>query len=135
MTKQTVKYTDLNGMERTETHYFDLSEAEIIEMELTTAGTFTEYMQKIITANDPTEMFPVFKKLILESYGVKSDDGRSFLKKDADGRKLCIGFEQTIAFSKILTGLVTDAKKSSNFFNELVSVIKDTVEAAEAAEV
>lgn len=38
MLKKTISYTDYDGNERTEDFYFNLSKAEIIEMELGTAG-------------------------------------------------------------------------------------------------
>ena len=57
MFKKTVTYTDYDGVERTESFYFNLSEAEIVEMELGTEGGWRERMQRIIDSKDaPTIM-------------------------------------------------------------------------------
>ena len=52
MIKKTVTYTDYNGLERTENFYFNLSKAEVLEMEMSTAGGMAESIQKIIDAKD-----------------------------------------------------------------------------------
>lgn len=70
-----ITYNDYNGVERKETFLFDLSEAEILEMELSTVGGFEQYVNKIINAQDTPQLVKLFKELILKAYGVKSDDG------------------------------------------------------------
>mgnify|MGYP001145356686 CR=1 FL=1 len=42
MLKETIKFTDFNGVERTEDHYFHLSKAEAMEMEMSTSGGLSE---------------------------------------------------------------------------------------------
>ena len=51
-----------------------------MDMELTTVGTFSKLMQKIIDEKDMVRLAKYFKELILKSYGVKSDDGKRFIK-------------------------------------------------------
>lgn len=46
MLKKTITYTDCNDVERTEDFYFNLSKAEVIEMELTTTGGMTKVIEK-----------------------------------------------------------------------------------------
>ena len=48
MLKKTITYTDYDGLERTEEFRFNLTKAELMDMELTTVGTFSKLMQKII---------------------------------------------------------------------------------------
>ena len=46
MLKKTVTYTDYNGSERTEDFYFNLTKAEIMEMELSTSGGLAEMLRR-----------------------------------------------------------------------------------------
>ena len=50
MLKKTITYTDYNGMERTEDFYFNLSKAELMEMEMSTTGGMEAYVEKIVNA-------------------------------------------------------------------------------------
>ena len=70
MLAKTIKYTDYNGVERKETHYFNYSKAEIAEMELSTAGGLSEMIKKITEAQDGPSIMKLFKDIILGSYGV-----------------------------------------------------------------
>ncbi len=136
MLKKTIKYTDYNGREWEETYLFDLSQAELFEMQMTTAGGFDEYIQKIINARDLPELMRLFKKIILMSYGEKSDDGKAFLKRDpVTGAKLCDRFEQTKAYSELFMELVTDAQSASDFVNGLLSAIAPDAAAAPSSNV
>ena len=121
MFKKTVTYTDYDGVERTESFYFNLSEAEIVEMELGTEGGWRERMQRIIDSKDAPTIMPEFKKLIMNSYGIKSDDGRRFIKSDDISRD----FVQTEAYNQIFMELVTDAKAAAEFANGIAPSGKD----------
>ena len=121
MFKKTVTYTDYDGVERTETFYFNLSEAEIVEMELGTEGGWRERMQRIIDSKDAPTIMREFKKLIMNSYGIKSDDGRRFIKSDDISRD----FVQTEAYNQIFMELVTDAKAAADFANGIAPSGKD----------
>ena len=92
MYKETVKYTDYNGVERTEDVYFNLSKAELMEMQLSTAGGFDAMINKLIKAQDQPTLVRVFKDIILKSYGVPSPDGRRFVKSSRRQRliRICI---------------------------------------------
>ena len=80
MLKETIKFTDYNGVERTEDHYFHLSKAEAMEMEMSTSGGLSEMIRKIVAAQDTPAIIKIFKEIILKSYGQKSPDGRQFIK-------------------------------------------------------
>lgn len=119
MHKETVTYTDYNGMERKETFYFNMNEAELIEMQYGTAGGLDQTIKKIIEAQDQGALIAIFKKLLLDSYGVKSDDGRRFIKKQ-DGRRLSDEFEQTPAYPILYMKLASDDEAAAKFINEIV---------------
>lgn len=121
MFKKTVTYTDYDGVERTESFYFNLSKAEIVEMELGTEGGWRERMQRIIDSKDAPTIMREFKKLIMNSYGIKSDDGRRFIKSDDISRD----FVQTEAYNQIFMELVTDAKAAAEFANGIAPSGKD----------
>lgn len=116
MLKKTITYIDYDGVERTEDFYFNLSKAELTEMELSTTGLFTEKIKKIISAKDVPSIYAVFKDLILKSYGVKSDDGRRFIKS----KELSEAFSQTEAYSELLMELGSDDKAAANFVNGII---------------
>lgn len=113
MYKRTMTYTDYNGEERTEDFYFNLSKAEIVEMELTTPGGLQDYIKRIVDAKDASEIVSMFKSLILKSYGVKSPDGKRFIKSE----ELTNEFTQTEAYSDLFFELATDAEAGAAFVN------------------
>lgn len=116
MIQKTITYNDYNGVERTETFRFNLSKAEIMEMEMSTTGGLAEMVKRVVDAKDAPTIIKIFKDLILKSYGVKSDDGRRFIKSD----KLREEFEQTEAFSILFMELATDAEAGAAFVNGIV---------------
>lgn len=116
MLKKTVTYIDFDGNVRTEDFFFNLTEQEIAEMELSTEGGLGNFINKAVAAKSQVELIELFKKLILAAYGVKSADGRRFVKNDAVRED----FMSTQAFSDIYMELVQDADKASEFFNGIV---------------
>lgn len=116
MLKKTITYTDYNGAERTEDFYFNLSKAEIMEMEMSTAGGLAELIQKIVAAQDAPAIIKIFKDLILKAYGEKSPDGKRFIKSDENTK----AFEQTEAYSNLFMELATDADAAAKFVNGIV---------------
>lgn len=111
-----VEYTDFNGVARKERFYFNLTKAEILDMELGKTGGFTEYIKKVIEAQDTPTLMTLFKSLLLKSYGVKSDDGRRFIKNDQVREE----FEQTQAFSDLYMMLALDDNEASKFVNGIM---------------
>ena len=116
MVVEKIKYTDFNGLEREEEFMFNLTEAEITEMELTTDGGLSDSIKKIIAAQDTPQIIKVFKMLLLKSYGEKSADGRRFVKSD----KLSEEFSQTNAYSQLFMKLATDDKAAVAFINGIM---------------
>lgn len=118
MLKKTVTYTDYNGIERTEDFYFNLTKAEIMEMELTTSGGLAEMITKIVEAKDGPAIIKVFKDLVLKAYGEKSPDGRRFIKSV----EIADAFSQTEAYSQIFMELATDADAAAAFVNGIINI-------------
>lgn len=120
MLKKNIKYTDYNGVERSEEFFFNLSKAEIMEMELTTEGGLAAMIQKIIDTQDTPQLIKIFKKLVLDAYGERSADGKQFIKINDQGVRLANRFAQTEAYSTLFMELATDANAASEFVNEIV---------------
>lgn len=120
MFKKTLTYTDFNGVERTEDYYFNLNKAELLEMEVGTAGGYAEKVQAIINAKESPDIMRIFKELLLKSYGEKSADGKRFVKIDENGKPLAIGFEQTQAYSEIFMEFATNAEAGAAFINGIL---------------
>lgn len=116
MLKKTHTYIDYNGTERTEDFYFNLSEAEIMEMEMGTTGGLAEMIKKIVATQDVPAIVKVFKDLVLKSYGEKSADGKRFIKS----AEIATAFSQTEAYSDIFMELATNADKAAEFVNGIV---------------
>lgn len=116
MVKKTITYKDYNDNERTEDFYFNLSQAELMEMELSISGGLAERIQSIVSAQDTPSIIKIFKELILKSYGQKSLDGKRFIKS----QELMDEFSQTEAYSQLFMLLATDEKEASNFVNGIV---------------
>lgn len=116
MYKKTITYTDYNGNERTEDFYFNLTKAEIADMQFSTEGGLGEYIQKIVAAKSTVEISKLFKDLIFRSYGEKSPDGRRFIKS----AELSEEFSQTEAYSEFYIMLASDEKEAAAFFNGII---------------
>ena len=124
MLKKIITYTDYNNVERTEPFYFNLSKAELMEMELGVTGGMTEMLDKIIAAKDAPSLMKTFKEMIMKAYGVKSDDGKRLIKSE----ELSIAFTQTEAYSVLFMELITDDKAAADFVNGIIpNEIKDKV--------
>lgn len=116
MLKKTITYTDYNGVSRTEDFYFNLSKAEVMEMEMTTTGGMTEFINRIVAAKDAPAIIQIFKDLILKAYGEKSLDGKHFIKSEEISR----AFSQTEAYSQLFMELATDADLAAKFVNGIL---------------
>ena len=112
MLTKTITYTDYNGVERTEPFYFNLSQAELIDMQLGGKdGLYSNKLQKMIDNHDAAAIVATIKEFVLKSYGEKTDDGKRFIKSP----EISEAFMQTEAYSQLITELLSDDAKSSEF--------------------
>jgi hypothetical protein len=118
MLKKTITYTDYNDNERTEDFYFNLSKAELMEMEMGTTGGMTEMVKRLVASQDTAAIVKIFKDLVLKAYGQKSLDGKRFIKND----ELRDEFSQTEAYSILFMELATDADAAAKFINGIIPV-------------
>ena len=116
MIKKTITYTDYNGLERTEDFRFNITEAEALEMEMSTTGGYCDMIRRVVAAQDMPTIIKVFKDFIFKAYGEKSPDGKRFVKSE----ELSTAFSQTDAYSQLYMELATDADKAAEFINGVI---------------
>lgn len=128
MITRTIEYTDYNGMQRKEKHYFDLSEFEATEIAMELPDGIVEELSEdgeedkqhtaihLVEKLGKKGVMEFIKKIVLKSYGVKSPDGRRFIKSE----ELSIEFSQTPAFSSFMMRLLTDDNEASRFINGVI---------------
>jgi len=116
MLKKRVTYEDFNGQKRTEDFYFNLTKAELMEMETSVNGGLSEMMRQVISTDDKPTLVRIFKDLVLRSYGEKSLDGKRFIKND----EVRDAFAQTQAYSDIFMELASDDRVATEFIKGVV---------------
>lgn len=127
MLKQTITFEDYNGEESTETLYFNLTKTELMDLQYlvprlaawkeSTAGEPRE-----LTREEIQEMLDIVKILIEKSYGVRSDDGKRFVKSPA----LFEAFQQMAVYDSFVFGLFENPQKAVDFMTGIMP--KDLVE-------
>lgn len=116
MLKKTVTYVDYNGVERTEDFYFNLTKAEVAEMELSVEGGFSKMLEEIVASKDNVRIVSLFKQMVLKAYGEKSADGRRFVKSE----EIAQAFAQTEAYSEIFMELALNTDAAAAFVNGIM---------------
>ena len=116
MIKKTVTYEDFDGNQRTEDFYFNLTKAELTEMEMSLNGGLSQLLSKIVHENDNAKIIEYFKKIVIGSYGEKSLDGRHFMKSEQIREE----FASSAAYSEIFMELASDADKAAEFVNGIM---------------
>ena len=116
MIKKTIDYVDYDGNKRSEDYYFHLNKAELIEMEFSTAGGLEKYIDNIVKTQDNAKLLAIFKDLVLKAYGVKSPDGKRFVKS----AELSKEFSETEAYPTLFMELASDSKAAADFINGII---------------
>jgi len=116
MLKKRLTYMDYNGTERTEDFYFNLTQSEVMEMEMSTTGGLAEKITNVVAAQDSPTIIKIFKDLVLQSYGEKTPDGKRFVKS----KEIATAFSQTEAYSNLFMELASNADEAAKFVNGIV---------------
>lgn len=116
MFKKKINYTDFDGNNRSETFYFNFTKGELLEMQIGTNGGYDTYLKRLVESQDQAEITKIFKEIILKAYGIKSDDGKRFIKTDT----LREEFTQTEAYSELFTELATNTEAAIEFINGIM---------------
>lgn len=116
MLKKTITYTDFEGNQRTEDHYFNLSKTELMRMELSTEGGLGKKLESIAKSENVPELIKMFEMLIKSSYGIKSDDGKKFVKNEA----ITEDFINSAAYDELFMSLITNTDEAISFFKSIM---------------
>lgn len=130
MITKTFEFEDYDGNMRKEEHCFHLTKAELLDMEMSTEGGLEKTINKLIMTQDNVKIMEIFKKLIYDSYGVKSDDGRRFIKK----KEVKDAFMETEAYSMLIMELISDPDKANKFILGIMPKDIDTSAVSKNAE-
>lgn len=120
MLKKTINFTDFNDVEHTTEAYFHLTKAELMKMEMRAGGGLADKINAAVKSEDGAAMLDFFEDLILSSYGIKSEDGYSFMKVDKDGRPLADTFKHTAAYHALFEELASDINAATDFVNGVI---------------
>lgn len=128
MLAKKITYTNYNGEEVTETFYFNISRAEVLEMEMLKPGGYSAYLQEIVDSKDRNRIMEIFKTFILNSYGKKSEDGRRFMKSPEISKE----FEECEAYDELFLELLQSVDNQIAFIQGILPV--DTLNDSQKAE-
>lgn len=117
MLEKKIKFTDFLGNEREETWHFNLSDAELTEWELSTAGGLTKKIEQISETQDVPKLIELYKDVIMRTVGKLDADGRRFRKNDEIRQE----FMETGAYSELYMELATTEGAGAAFINGLIS--------------
>ena len=117
MLKKVIKYIDFDGKKREDTLYFNLTEPEVVRLDVEFPGGLEEYINNLDEKANPKDILTLFEQVIRAAYGEKSDDGRYFVKDD----ETVDLFYQSAAYSALFVELIKDADVAAGFFNALLS--------------
>lgn len=110
MLKRTFTYKDYDGNECTETFHFQLTKAEIIEMQVRDNGNFIDNLKDLMMKRDVERLYKFFRELVLDSVGVRMANNR-FVKTP----EIREDFKYSIPYSELITELMTDENKIAEF--------------------
>lgn len=121
MLKEKIKYVDYNGLEREEDFYFNLNRVELVELQISTPGGFDAKLKKAIDDKDVSTLIEIVKDLVIKSYGVKSEDGKRFIKS----KELTDSFIQSEAYNTLFMKIISDADYAPKFINAIIPAIEE----------
>lgn len=80
MLKKTITYTNFAGETVTEDFYFNLTRAELLQLEMSMPGGISAHLDRMIAEQNGEQILETFDKIVTKAYGVKSFDGKQFVK-------------------------------------------------------
>lgn len=116
MLKKTITYEDFNGETVSEDCFFHMSQAELVELEMSQDGGMKSWLEKVVASENGREIIAQFKNILLSSYGQRSPDGRRFIKN----QQLRDEFESSEAYSTLFMELVTNTDSAIAFVNGIM---------------
>lgn len=116
MLRKTITYKNFDDETVTEEFHFNLTKAELAEMELGHKGGMQKYLEDIIASEDGAKIIASFKAILTASVGKKSEDGKRFVKN----QDIIDEFLESGAYSEFFMELVTNAEAGAKFIKAIV---------------
>lgn len=107
MIKETIKFVDYEGEDRTQIAYFNLTKVELMRLSAKYApkSVDLEAVTKIIVdRGDVGEMLSFIEDMILSAYGERDNDGVRFVKNP----RIRAEFENSLAYAQLFEDLLGD---------------------------
>lgn len=115
MIRKKIKYTDFDGNEVEENFYFNLTKAELMELEISEPGGMRARIERMGESQDPVEVLGLFRKIVQVSIGDKRPDGK--FVKSAD---FADAFLSSDAYSELFLKIMQDVDEASQFITGLM---------------
>lgn len=119
MITKTIKYTDYNGVERTEEHCFHLSKIERVRLDSKYPGGIEKWIEVQSKNSTQYELLSLIEEIIQTAHGVKSDDGIRFIKSTENTNS----FVESEAYSEFVIGLLSGenaVEKVTDFITRVI---------------
>lgn len=121
MLKQRVKYEGFDGEIIEEDLYFNLTRIDLIELnDRYDSKDMAAYMDKIVKEKNVKELYRVLKDIVLMAYGVKSEDGKRFIKNQTVKDE----FAESLAFAQLIEDFHETETAMSDFVTGITKQIK-----------
>lgn len=131
MIKKLITYTDFNGAQQTDELYFNLSKAELTELQVSVNDGLDKQLKEIVTNGNAAEIIKMLKTIIAKSYGIRSEDGKRFIKRE----ELSRDFLDSAAYDELFIQLASDPNAAMEFIKGILPAdIAREVEKAQAQE-
>lgn len=121
MLKKTVTYTPFDFDETgnvqpvTEDLFFNLTQAECIELDMAAEGHLKERLERVGRGGTGRQIIETFKAIVMKAYGEKTDGG-GFAKSEA----ISNAFAGTPAYDAFFTELIADPDFAALFVKKVI---------------
>lgn len=126
MISKTIKYVDYNGVEKIGTYWFNMSRADLIDLEMKGEEGWFDRIKKLVNEQRMREAYVAIEQFIKDSYGVKTPDGGF----DKDPKHLK-AFRDSEAYSIMMWEFVNNPETFADFVNGIVASVKKSVDAVD----
>ena len=122
MLHKKVTYTNYNGEVVNEDVYFNLTSMELVKMEAKYEISIPDKIKEVVETNDYKGIIALFEDLLLTAYGVKSEDGRRFIKDEQATKE----FGDSIAYAEIFEQIILNPEAAKELGEEIAYVSQET---------
>lgn len=116
MYRTDVTYENFDGEQVTETCYFNLTKAEMLQLQLQYPEGYQVYLQRLVDDNNRKAMIDEFKHILSMSYGERSADGRKFVKSE----EISNAFMASEAYSELFIKLISEEGYAEKFMSAVM---------------